>query len=97
MNLARYKEEDFNVFLEELLQQVHFDDPKESGIIKKVIDDGYDSLSKKQQYVFNQAIDEYLTEECTLCGNDICWTEMLYAYDNGGYCSGCRNTLDKND
>jgi hypothetical protein len=68
------------------------------GITKKVVADGRESLSEKQEFVFKtQVLDEYLTRECSRCGSDIPWSEMYAAYDNGSLCGWCWHMVTKDD
>jgi hypothetical protein len=90
MDKKRYLEEDFNNFIQELLDNKRLNDSKEEGIVKLIIDKGFDSLTDKQKFVFEQAISHYVYEECSRCGEDIPWSEMSAAEDNGGQCSWCQ-------
>ena len=56
---------------------------------------GYDSLSDKQKYVFDKAIEKNAVDKCQRCGIDIPWCEMLEALDNGGYCNYCHHMMEK--
>lgn len=96
METNRYSEEDINSYLQELLDNDSLNDSKEKGIVKLVIDKGFDMLTSKQKYVFEKALEPYITEECTRCGLDIPWCEMSAAEDNGGKCSWCQQ-LGRND
>ena len=51
MRTERYNEDDFNGFVEELINSSRLEG-KESGIAKQMLDKGYDSLSEKQRYIF---------------------------------------------
>jgi len=96
MEQARYLEEDLNEFLQLLIDTERFNDQKEVGITKFVIEQGFEKLSSKQKFIFNKAIEEYVFEECSRCGNEIPWSEMSAAEDNGGLCSWCQQ-LGRND
>lgn len=96
MNENRFLEEDFNEFVEYLLEQKMFSDSKEEGIAKFVIDKGYEALTDKQKYVFENSINHYIHEECGRCGLEILWSEMILANTNGGLCSWCQQ-LSRND
>lgn len=50
MKKERYLEDDFNGFVEELINLSRLED-KEEGIAKRMLAKGYDSLSDKQKYV----------------------------------------------
>lgn len=94
MRKETYREEDFNGFVEELINSSRLVG-KEAGIAKLMLDKGYDSLSEKQKFVFDRAIENNTVDECKLCGADIPWCEMLEALDNGGYCGHCQHMMEK--
>jgi len=96
MDQRRYSEIDFNEFLKELLKGKRFSDSKQEGIVKLVIDQGFESLSEKQKFVFENAIGHYTYDECKRCGLEIPWSEMSAAEDNGHVCSWCQQ-LGRND
>ena len=96
MDSSRYLEDDFNGFIEELIENKRLNDSKEEGIARLVIDKGFDSLSDKQKFVFEKSISHYVYDECSRCGLDIPWIEMSAAEDNGGMCSWCQQ-LSRND
>ena len=54
MRTERYNEDDFNGFVEELINSSRLEG-KESGIAKQMLDKGYDSLSEKQRYIFDDS------------------------------------------
>jgi hypothetical protein len=55
MDNTRYTEEDFGDFIQDLLNNHHFNDAKEEGIAKLVIDKGYEALSvNKKLFLKNQ-------------------------------------------
>ena len=89
MDPNRYREDDFTPFLEELIATDRFDDPMELGIAKRVAAEGFDSLSKNQQFVFEGAISHFVCENCVQCGREIPWEEMSAAEDRGGKCGWC--------
>lgn len=94
MKTERYLEEDFEGFVEELIKSGRLED-KEIGISKRMLDNGYSSLSDKQKYVFDKMIDNNSVEVCKRCACDIPWCEMLEALDNGGYCNYCQHMMEK--
>lgn len=94
MEKFRFQESDFNDYLKDLINSGRLSDT-EAGIAKQVIDKGYDSLSEKQKFVFDRAINNHSVEECKACGTDIPWCEMLNALDNGGLCSDCQHVWEK--
>lgn len=97
MNPKRYNEEDFPDFLQDLIANNRLNDSKQEGITKLVIDKGYEVLTSKQKHVFEQAIDIYTYEECSRCGEDIPWSEMSAAEDNGKICSWCAQLTSHDD
>lgn len=98
MDCGRYTEEDFNEFLQELIDSKRLSDPKEEGIAKLVIDKGFGSLSEKQKFVFEKSIGLFVYEECSRCKLEIPWCEMSAAEDNGGQYSWCQQLgRDDND
>ena len=97
MKTSRYSEEDFNIFLQELIDNKVFNDGKEEGITKRVMEEGFENLKGMQSFVFIKAISPFVTEECANCGEDIPWGEMFFASDNGGLCTWCYQVRTKND
>jgi len=95
INERRFHEEDFPDFLKQLIQ-LKMIEGKAAGIAAKVIDDGIDSLSEKQRYVFNkEIIEHYYVERCERDDIEIPWCEMLEALDNGGLCAWCDHMVEK--
>lgn len=97
MDAARYSEEDFNMFLLELIENERLSNAKEEGIAKLVIDKGFYSLSEKQKFVFEESISPCVFDKCSRCGCEIPWCEMSAAEDNGGLCSWCQQLGSKDD
>lgn len=96
MESKRYLDEDFNDFVKGLIDNKRLNDSKEEGIASLVIDKGFKSLTDKQKFVFEKAISHYVYDECSRCGNEIPWSEMSAAEDNGSMCSWCQQ-LSRND
>ena len=98
MEEKRYFEEDFNDFLQELLERGIFksQDGREEGVAKFCIDKGYELLSPKQKYVLKEQIKDLVYDKCKRCGNNIPWCEMSASEDNGGMCGWCQQ-LSKDD
>ena len=96
MTNERYNEEDFEGFVQQLIDYGRIEG-KEAGIAKLMLDKGYDALSQKQRYVFDKMIDNNTVKECKRCVCDIPWCEMLEALDNGGYCNYCQHMMEKID
>ncbi|WP_058546403.1 hypothetical protein [Pseudomonas fluorescens] len=86
---------DFEDFVQEVLDGGHLDGSVE-GIAQQVVAQGLSSLSKKQEYVFQQDfMGEFHIDGCGVCSNPIPWSEMYEAYHNGGNCSYCDHGLAK--
>ena len=94
MDISRYNEEDFEGFVSDLINSGRLNDTQ-SGIAKRMLDKGYESLSDKQKYVFDQAIKENYVDECQRCAIEIPWCEMMESLDNGGYCNYCQHMMEK--
>ncbi|MEA4918159.1 hypothetical protein [Proteiniphilum sp.] len=94
MDQKRFIEEDFNGYLNQLIES-HRLEPIQEGITKLVIDKGYDFLSIKQKKVFDYMIDTNTVDSCERCGSDIPFCEMFEALDNGGLCNYCQHMKEK--
>ena len=70
MKEERYLEDGFNGFVEELINYSRIED-LELGIAKRMLAKGYDSLSDKQKYVFDKAIEKNAVDKCQRCDIDI--------------------------
>ena len=92
----RYNEDDFNGFVQQLVDYGRLEN-KEAGIAKQMLDRGYDSLSDKQKFVFDKAIEKNTIKNCNRCGCIIPWSEMYEALENGGYCNYCQYMMEKID
>ena len=85
--------EGFVDFLREILPEL---DKKAAGITRFVMDNGLDSLSAKQEYVFEtEVMDMYPNEKCKVCGDFIPWSYMYAAQLNDGLCYDCDKKLEK--
>jgi len=92
-----YEDNDFKLFLQQLVDNKHLEGV-ELGITKLVIDKGIESLSEKQQFVFQkEVLDEYVVEECKRCQISIPWSEMYEAGTDHGLCNYCWHMSDKED
>lgn len=91
----RLEDDGYSEFLQHLVDNEHLDGSA-NGITKKVINEGVDSLTSKQKWVFDKGIEEYITGECKR-GCNIPWSEMYDAYHNGGLCSYCLHMLGRAD
>ena len=94
MRKEKYNEEGLSAFIEELIDSNRLEG-MEAGIARLMLDKGYDSLSKKQRYIFDKSIENHTIDECQRCGVDIPWCEMLEALVNGGYCGYCQHMMEK--
>jgi len=84
--------EDRNAYLRELLAEYVFEGPAE-GIIRLVIDQGFDVLSEKQAWVFHRhVIRHHFPSDCGRCGADLTWSNLLY---HEGWCAWCHHQWSK--
>ncbi|MBE6326554.1 MAG: hypothetical protein E7077_05755 [Bacteroidales bacterium] len=90
----RYNDDDFAGFVEELVITKRLN-KTEAGIAKQMLDQGYNSLSEIQKNVFDNAIERNSVKECKRCSNEIPWSEMIEALDNGGLCGWCHHFKSK--
>ncbi|MDX8339764.1 hypothetical protein SLH46_11255 [Draconibacterium sp. IB214405] len=97
MRELNYTGDDFAAFIEELIDSHRFSDSKEEGIARLVVDKGFEALSDKQGYVFENSIDPYVVSECKRCGCEVPWCEMSAVEFNGGLCSWCWQLSSKDD
>jgi len=97
MEENRFLEEDFPDFLHELVEGNRFNDGKETGIAKLAIDKGYESLAPKQKYVLQNAIKDFIYDDCIRCSSPIPWTEMYATEEYGSYCNYCYHMMSKDD
>ena len=89
--------DDYKDFLQDLVNGNELDGAA-LGITKQVIDRGQESLSERQEAVFEaEVVKKYPQQDCKRCGTEIPWSEMYYSYDNGGHCSYCQHQINKND
>ncbi|MCW7553669.1 hypothetical protein NX722_13730 [Endozoicomonas gorgoniicola] len=87
----------FNDFLQQIVESEGLEEAAE-GITRKVIAEGRESLSKKQEYVFQtRVVDEFGTGDCKRCGEDIPWSEMYAANENGCLCGWCAHMVAKDE
>jgi hypothetical protein len=97
MDIDRYREDDFNSYLQTIVRLGGIE-ASALGITKLVLSQGVEGLSSKQSFVFERdVIDPYYVEKCKFCGTEIPWCEMLEATDNGGYCGWCAHRDSKDD
>lgn len=96
MDKGRYNEEDFPMFVSQLLECNRIEGAA-ADIAKYFLDYGYESLSDKQKVIFDESIEENYISACNRCSIDIPWCEMLEATDNGGYCNYCQHMMEKDE
>jgi len=66
------------------------------GVAKLWVDKGDYALSARQEHVLKEHVfGPYVTPNCEQCSGDIPWSEMLAAYENGGFCSWCAHQMEK--
>lgn len=90
----QFLQDGFEDFVQDLINSGRLDE-KEAGIAKRMLDKGYDSLSDKQRFIFDWAIENNSVKRCKRCGCVIPWSEMLEALDNGGLCNYCQHMMEK--
>ena len=82
-------------FVRELIDGGMLENPA-LGIAKLWLDQGDEALSDQQHHVLQKyAFGPYITEHCRRCSNSIPWSEMMAAYDNGGFCGRCQHQREK--
>ena len=86
----------FQSYLNKLINLEMISDDTAAGIAKQVIDKGVDSLSDKQEYrlITKGLLPGNYIPYCDRCGEEIPWSEMLYALDDS-LCSYCRHISQK--
>lgn len=92
----RFHEDDFEEYLESLLDADMIEGDTARGIATKVLNEGYDSLSENQKrsFIF-YAIKPNYYSECDRCTSSIPWCEMINALEDG-YCGYCSHMAEKN-
>lgn len=96
-----YREDEFKIYLNELLEQNLIEDERAEGIARLVLDKGIEQLSRKQKQVFFNHGVGYVNyaSACERCADEIPWVEMLGAVwifeDN--LCSYCRHKKNKGE
>ena len=89
-----FRDEDFTGFLQEFIDSGILDESNENdktaiGVSKRLITEGYDSISPKQQKVIDIIANKHFHKLCTHCGDSIPWCEMMFAIEHNGMCSHC--------
>ncbi|MGI2031404.1 hypothetical protein ACRQ1B_03325 [Rhizobium panacihumi] len=84
-----------NGYLEQLLNGEEITGAA-AGITKQVIADGEESLSQKQEFVFNRDVREpFLNLKCEQCGTSIPYDDAYEALHGDQLCSGCKHDKAK--
>lgn len=83
------QESDEAEVLELLIESDDLDGPAK-GITKRVLAEGYESLSERQIYVFDRYVRPYFHLECDRCGIPMPTNEVVYCLRSGdsrcGFC-----------
>lgn len=95
MNKEIFYQNDFKDYVNALINSGRVVDSKEIGIAKSMLDNGYDTLSEKQKYVFDEMIKRNPIPVCKGCGIEIPGNEVEFSFENGGLCSVCWNNEEK--
>lgn len=85
LNIDSHEAKDFLRKLPEIADL----DEVEAGILAFILDNDYDSLSKKQKYRFDQMIERETIGECPDCLDNIPWEYQEFARDHKGRCPDC--------
>jgi len=94
-----FRDEDFTEFLREFLDSGILDKSDDNdkiaiGVSTRMIAEGYDSLSPKQQNVIDIIANKHFYKSCTHCGDSIPWCEMMFSIEHDGMCSHCVHIWD---
>lgn len=82
-------------FVEALLRRDVLSDAA-LGIAKKFVHEGEQPLSEKQRRVLAEyVIEAHRVKSCSLCSNEVPWSEQVEALDNGGVCGYCQHKWNK--
>ena len=61
--------------------------PQHWGIAKQALNQGVESLSEKQYFVFQKhVLEAHAVNRCIQCEEEIPWHEMIDVHRDGGYC-----------
>ena len=94
--LEMEERDDYNQFLQQLIECDDITDDVARGITKLVIDKGLDALSEKQAYVFNKnVVDQFPQPKCERCEERIPWAEAHHFMHEEKYCAGCQHDWNK--
>lgn len=92
--IERFNDDEFDGYLEELIESGDFESDMHEGITRKVLEQGYESLSPRQQNVFLYGVIAPNFSKCKRCETWL-WEEMSFIVETG-YCTYC-NQMNKDD
>ena len=85
----RFREAGFREFLDEAIEWEDLE-PTTLGVAKQALNQGVETLSEKQYFVFQKhVLEAHAVDRCIQCGEEISWHEMIDVHRNGGYCIVC--------
>ena len=89
-----FRNKDFAGFLQEFIDRGILDESDDNdkiaiGVSKRLIAEGYDCLTTRQQKVIYIMANKHFYKSCTHCGDSIPWCEMMFAIEHDGMCSHC--------
>jgi hypothetical protein len=86
-------EAELNAILQHLVDSGQIQGPAR-GIARQVIARGENTLSQRQEWVFNtQVRAQYITRACRLCEDLIPLSEVVDSWSNGDLCANCARIL----
>lgn len=86
---------EFDDFVNGLIDRDMIDDTAEKGILAFVKENGTAKLSPKQKYRLEKIVEEYGTESCTICSEEIPFNEVLDFDENDRLCGYHKHQMDK--
>ena len=89
-----FRNKDFVGFLQEFIDRGILDESDDNdkiaiGVSKRLIAEGYDCLSTRQQKVIDIIANKHFCKSCAHCGDSIPWYEMMSVIENDGICPHC--------
>lgn len=89
-----FRDKDFVEFLQEFIDRGILDECDDNdkiaiGVSKRLIAEGYDCLTTRQQKVIDIMANKHFYKSCTHCGDSIPWYEMMSVIENDGICPHC--------
>jgi len=89
-----WKKEEFHDFLRQLIDNDELDDDQ-LEVINLVIEG--EDLDEDQDTILQDIKEEFVTEECSRCNDELKWSEMYEAYGNEGKCTACLRQEEKGE